>query len=90
MKAGELIGLVSFINGGRHSATCVAKGALRVAVVTREDFQPLRESKPSLAVLIQYTIAKQLARDLRICNQRLMNALQKGINRDDLPKFVRP
>ncbi len=89
MKAGELAGLVSFARGGAPTADSRAVGDVRLAVLTRKKYDELKQSDAVLAAAVGLTIAKQLARDLRACNRRLANALYKGINRDDLPSFVR-
>jgi len=41
-----------------------------------------------LAAAIEFMIAHQLARDLRMCNRRLANALQDGIDPDSLPSYL--
>lgn len=89
MKAGELMSLISFVNGGVHTATSQSRGHVKVALLKRGLYDNLTHSDPPFAAAIQYMIAKQLSRDLRMCDRRLANALHKGIKWDDLAGFVR-
>lgn len=87
LKAGEIMSVVSFVNGGRYSADSMAKGEVVVASLHRTEYEKLRTSDTPLAVAIQYMIARQLARDLRLCNQRVTDKLLGGLKWEDLPSI---
>jgi len=88
LKPGEIFGLVSFVTDGKHTATCAAKGPVRIASLPRRSLDALANGREALAVKIFQVICGQLARDLRACDRRLANALHKGLEWGELPSFV--
>ena len=88
MKPGEIFGLITFVSGDRHTATCTAKGETRIASLPRRSLDALANGREALAVKVHRVICNQLARDLRLCDRRLTNALHKGLKWEDLPTFV--
>ena len=78
LQPGEIFGLVTFLNAKVHSATCRAATPVRAAVMTRSEFDKLSQSDIALASAFMYAIARQLARDVRACNNRLVTAITSG------------
>lgn len=69
----DVIGILSFIDGRRHWASAHAETPLRVAIVTRDDYQHFIDYHPSVASsLLQYLI---IAADDLACN--LINQLSE-------------
>ena len=88
MHPGEAIGLVSLREEVPHTATCVTRDASRVGHIYKEDLERIEKENPTLAAAIEFMIAHQLCRDLRMCNRRLANALAGGLAQQELPKFI--
>lgn len=88
LKPGEIFGLVAFVTDGRHTASCTAKGPVRIASLPRRSLDALANGREALAAKIFQVICGQLARDLRACDRRLANALHKRLEWGDLPSFV--
>ena len=78
LHPGEIFGLVTFLDAKVHSATCRAATPVRAAVMTRSEFDKLSQSDIALASAFMYAIARQLARDVRACNNRLVTAITSG------------
>jgi flavin-dependent dehydrogenase len=78
LKPGEFFGLMALVDDEPRAASCVASGPISVASLSREAYLQLSRKRPSLALALQRTLGKQLARDLRNITQRtgeLLNAL---------------
>lgn len=75
LHPGEIFGLVTFLDSEIHSATCRATTAVRAAGMTRAGFQSLTQSDVALASAFMFAMARQLARDVRACNNRLITAI---------------
>lgn len=71
LRSGELFGLLSLIDNMPASATCVARGPVTAAALSREGFGRLFEAAPPIGHHLQYMVAVQLARDLQERNKAL-------------------
>ena len=78
MKAGEIVGLISFFKDGPRTATMRAVGPVCVASLTREQYDQILKVDPALHSAFLFAMARQLARDVRQCNDRLVSALQSA------------
>jgi CRP-like cAMP-binding protein len=83
LTRGALFGLISLIDHGSRAATCKAEGPVSVGSLPRAAFDLLCNANATLAQHFQFTIARQLAKDMRIYNQ----ALSKLIASDDKASF---
>jgi CRP-like cAMP-binding protein len=78
LHPGDIFGLVTFFDTKFHSATCRAETVVRAAAMTRSEFDSICQSDIALASAFMYAMARQLARDVRACNNRLVNAITSG------------
>lgn len=72
---GEMFGILSLVNDLPASATCTARGAVKVAALSSDAFQQLFNDAPPIARHLQYMIAVQMARDLQESNKRFRASL---------------
>jgi CRP-like cAMP-binding protein len=72
---GELFGLISLIDDGKHEASCRAIGPVKAASLPRSTFKLLYESNSPLARHFQHIVSQQLMRDYRT----LINLLRSVI-----------
>jgi CRP-like cAMP-binding protein len=76
LNAGEMFGLVTFLQSEVHTATCRAATKVMAASITRAEFESLRSKDLPLGTALMFAMARQLARDVRACNQRLVDAIR--------------
>ena len=81
MKPGEMFGLIAFLEGGARTATIRAAEPVQVASLTHEHYEQAVRTDPVLDSSFLFCIAGQLARDVRACNQRLWEAIQRPATR---------
>ena len=81
MKAGEIIGLVALVDGGPRSASCTAKGDIRVGAFGLDGARLLMESRAPISCAFQVALAKQLVKDARALNHALVAALRERLCR---------
>jgi CRP-like cAMP-binding protein len=62
---GDLFGLAALIDDGPRSATCAARGPVRVAGLGRQAFTLLQHTNTHLATRFHYLVARRLAQDVR-------------------------
>ena len=65
LRAGQFIGEMTFLAGGKATADAVIKGEARVACFGREDLTALMEAAPELRSQIQATLGQDLVAKLR-------------------------
>ena len=65
LHPGELFGLISLVDDGKHEASCRAIGMVKAASLPRSTFKLLYESNSPLARHFQYIVSRQLMRDYR-------------------------
>ncbi len=75
---GEMFGILSLVDDLPASATCAAKGRVKVAALTRESFEELSREASPISRHLQYMIAVQMARDLQEANKRSRTSLGKS------------
>jgi CRP/FNR family transcriptional regulator, cyclic AMP receptor protein len=75
---GEIFGILSLVDNLPASATCVAKGPVQAASLSRESFQRLFQEASPIGHHLQYMIAVQMARDIQEENKRFRAALGKA------------
>ncbi len=57
LGCGKVIGILSFIDGRKHRFSAKASSPLRLAIITRKDFQHFKDKHPDISVLLlQYLI----------------------------------
>jgi len=74
MGPGEIVGLVALVDRGRRSATCSARGPVKVAVLSLEGANLLVNTRARISCSFQYALAEQLAHDARSLNESLLHA----------------
>ncbi len=74
MGRGELFGLLALLDHQPRSASCVARGPVRVACLQRQAYESLR-SRPAVLRPIQQAIAAQLTKDFRHVELQLKDQL---------------
>jgi len=74
LHAGEMFGLLSLIDDGKHEASCKAVGPVTVATLPRQAFKLLYDSNVPIAFHFQRVVGRQLMRDYRTLN-RLLRAV---------------
>lgn len=79
MEEGDIFGLAGLVDHGPRSATCRSAGPVRTASLSRSAFELLYGSDTPLGAHFQYVVARQLAKDLRMVNRQLKNALNQGM-----------
>ncbi|KJU84885.1 Cyclic nucleotide-binding domain protein [Candidatus Magnetobacterium bavaricum] len=71
---GEIFGLVSFIDGAKHSATAIADDALvDVLIIQREDFEWLLLETPVLTAKVYKQLGMHLCRIARYLSSQYMD-----------------
>lgn len=68
---GEMFGILSLIEDLPTQASCIAKGAVRTAALSREAFKQLFSEASPIGHHLHYMIAVQMARDLQEANKRV-------------------
>ena len=63
MAPKEMFGVISLIDSKERTATCQARGPVKVASLSRDKFNALREQSPAAAHHIQRIISRQISRD---------------------------
>lgn len=74
MGPGEIVGLVAIVDRGRRSATCTARGPVKVGVLSLEGANLLVNTRARISCAFQYALAEQLAHDARNLNESLLHA----------------
>jgi len=74
MGPGDIIGLIAIVDRGRRSASCTARGPVKVAVLTLEGANLLMNTRARISCAFQYALAEQLANDARNLNESLLHA----------------
>jgi CRP/FNR family cyclic AMP-dependent transcriptional regulator len=75
MSAGELFGILSLVDNLPASATCIAKGSVKAASLSRDSFLKLFQNASPIGHHLQYMIAVQMARDIQEENKSFRAAL---------------
>lgn len=75
---GELFGILSLVTEMPAQATCVAKGKVKAAYLTRDAFERLFGEASPIGHHLQYMIAVQMARDIQEQNRRFRAALAQA------------
>jgi len=75
MKEGEVFGLIALIDHGKRTATCKAQGTVTTASLPVSAFELLYQSQAPISHHFQQLIAHQLAHDLRVLNEALLDLL---------------
>jgi len=75
MKEGEVFGLIALIDHGKRTATCKAQGSVTTASLPVSAFELLYQSQAPISHHFQKLIARQLAHDLRVLNEALLDLL---------------
>ncbi len=76
MEPGEIIGLISLVDRGTRSATCRARGSLKVGMLTLEGANLLMNTRAPISCAFQYALANQLSNDARSLNESLLHAAE--------------
>lgn len=73
---GDFFGVVSLVDDGPRAASCVVASPGRLACLARRTLDALSTSDPPLALAVELALARQMAHDLRIFNERLVARLR--------------
>ena len=72
IKAGEILGAISFVLGGEHSVSAQAIQDAELLVIRRTEFDKLAVRNPAVAYRIMLRLAGQLATLLRDMDERFV------------------
>lgn len=72
LGAGAALGTLAALDGGARGASVIARGRVRCAVMPRGAFQELMEGPTPEALGFQLAVVRDLARDVRATNHRLV------------------
>jgi CRP-like cAMP-binding protein len=75
VRKGELFGIMSFLDGSRHSATIIADDDTRLLVLKKEDFDRYLETNPVICGKVLKGIATHLATIVRSMNSQYMDLM---------------
>lgn len=78
MAPREVFGVIALIDSKVRSATCSAKGKVRVATLARDAFEGLHGTAPEIAHHIQRIISRQIARDHKYLSDELHKVIVSG------------
>lgn len=78
LNDGELFGILSLVSEMPAQATCIAKGRVKAAYLTREAFLQLFHQASPIGHHLQYMVAVQMARDIQEQNRRYRAALAQA------------
>ena len=79
MGPGEILGLIAIVDRGPRSATCTARGPVKVATLGLEAVSLLTNTRAPISCAFQYALASQLARDARQLNESLVVAAVRRV-----------
>ncbi len=71
IRSGQVFGEMAIVDGGPRSATALAVGETKLAVLGRKDFEALMETQPRVAALLLRRISRMLSLRLRRTNAML-------------------
>lgn len=75
LSDGEIFGMLSLIDNLPASGTCIARGPVKTAALTRDAFLQLFHEASPIGHHLQYMVAVQMARDIQEENKRFRAAL---------------
>lgn len=75
---GEFVGVASLLDDSPRSASCVMVDNGVVACLARRTLDALVHSDIKLSARVEYALARQLARDLRVFTFRLSQRIESG------------
>lgn len=75
LEAGSIFGLVGFLTTGFHTATCTAAVPTEVTVLSDESLRKIQQADQGVYTRLLWQCARQLADDIRACNERLLAAM---------------
>ncbi len=78
LQPGDIFGLQSLLDNQPRFSTCRAVTDVTVASLPRTAFNLLYHSHIGIAEHFQYIVARQLARELRVLDRQLIEALVSG------------
>jgi len=78
LNDGELFGILSLVSEMPAQATCIAKGRVKAAYLTRDAFQQLFNEASAIGHHLQYMVAVQMARDIQEQNRHFRAALAQA------------
>lgn len=70
---GAVFGVLAAMDGGPRAASCVAKDEVVCGVISRFDFMELMQGRSQTALLFQVGVLRDLYKDLRATNRRLVD-----------------
>ena len=73
LTPGAVFGVLAAMDGGPRAASCVAKDEVVCGVFSRFDFMELMEGRSRTSLLFQIGVLRDLHRDLRATNRRLVD-----------------
>ncbi|ARU03695.1 hypothetical protein CCO03_02430 [Comamonas serinivorans] len=76
LNAGNLIGEMGLLDGGKRSATCVAASHVNAAVLSRQQLTALMADSPQVSARLLLAMAKRVVEHLRETNRKLLTFAQ--------------
>ncbi len=73
---GDFFGVVSLVDDGPRAATCQMASHGRLGCLARRTLDALAHSDLDVAVGVEHAIARQIARDLRLFNEKLVRQVE--------------
>ena len=73
---GQYFGAISFLDGGRHTASAKAMGDSEVFTLSREDFKRIAQQDPAAGIKVLQNISKSLCNYMRLINGKFMDMIQ--------------
>ncbi len=74
----EIFGVISLIDSKERTATCRARGKVKVAELSRDTFESLREQSSDIARHIQRIISRQISRDHKFFSNEIRDVIFSG------------
>lgn len=71
----EMFGVISLIDNRERTATCRARGKVKVAELDRATFDSLREQSSDIARYIQRIISRQISRDHKFFSNEIRDVI---------------
>lgn len=84
MGSKEIFGIISLIDNKERTATCQARGNVKVASLSRESFEALRDQSPEISRHLQRIISRQISRDHKFFSNEIRDVIFSGKASDAL------
>ena len=90
LRAPAMFGHMAMLDGSRRSASCVARGKVLLACVTKDTVKELKEESHAIGTNFRRLLLSSLTRQLELGNGRLRHLIAKTGFRDNVSRSARP